>query len=45
MEVFLHAGRADGVDGPAQRGEQTIDNPLVVNKVLSFLIYGTTRRR
>ena len=24
---------------------QRIDNPIVVNKVLSFLIYGTTRRR
>ena len=29
--------------GQPDEEQQTIDNPLVVNDVLSFLIYGTTR--
>jgi cytochrome bd ubiquinol oxidase subunit I len=35
--------RGHRAHGPAQRETGQIDNPIVVNDVLSFLIYGTTK--
>jgi cytochrome d ubiquinol oxidase subunit I len=44
MEGLFHTEKGAGIALMGQPNEQsqTIDNPLVVNKVLSFLIYGTT---
>jgi cytochrome d ubiquinol oxidase subunit I len=44
MEGLFHTEKGAGVIlmGQPNYESQTIDNPLVVNKVLSFLIYGTT---
>ncbi len=44
MEGLFHSEKGAGLALMGQPNEQTqsIDNPLVVNKVLSFLIYGTT---
>jgi len=44
MEGLFHSEKGAGIALMGQPNEktQTIDNPLVVNKVLSFLIYGTT---
>jgi cytochrome bd ubiquinol oxidase subunit I len=44
MEGLFHSEKGAGMIllGQPNYGTQTIDNPLVVNKVLSFLIYGTT---
>jgi len=45
MEGLFHTQRGAGIVLMGQRDEakQTIDNPLVLNNVLSFLIYGTTK--
>ena len=45
MEGLFHseAGAPMVLMGQPDVENQTIDNPLVVNKVLSFLIYGTTK--
>jgi cytochrome d ubiquinol oxidase subunit I len=45
MEGLFHTQRGAGIVlmGQPDEDKQTIDNPLVVNNVLSFLIYGTTR--
>jgi cytochrome d ubiquinol oxidase subunit I len=45
MEGLFHseAGAPMVLMGQPDIENQTIDNPLVVNKVLSFLIYGTTK--
>jgi cytochrome d ubiquinol oxidase subunit I len=44
MEGLFHSEKGAGLAILGQPNEQTqsLDNPLVVNKVLSFLIYGTT---
>ena len=44
MEGLFHSEKGAGMVlmGQPDYETQTIDNPLVVNKVLSFLIYGTT---
>lgn len=44
MEGLFHSEKGAGMIlmGQPDYETQTIDNPLVVNKVLSFLIYGTT---
>jgi cytochrome d ubiquinol oxidase subunit I len=44
MEGLFHTEKGAGMIllGQPNYESQTIDNPLVVNKVLSFLIYGTT---
>ena len=44
MEGLFHTERGAGMVliGQPNYDTQTIDNPLVVNNVLSFLIYGTT---
>jgi cytochrome d ubiquinol oxidase subunit I len=44
MEGLFHTEKGAGMIlmGQPDYESQTIDNPLVVNKVLSFLIYGTT---
>jgi cytochrome d ubiquinol oxidase subunit I len=44
MEGLFHSEKGAGMIlmGQPNYDAQTIDNPLVVNKVLSFLIYGTT---
>ncbi len=44
MEGLFHStkGAPLAIMGQPNYESQTIDNPLVVNKVLSFLIYGTT---
>jgi cytochrome d ubiquinol oxidase subunit I len=44
MEGLFHSEKGAGMVlmGQPNYETQTIDNPLVVNKVLSFLIYGTT---
>ena len=44
MEGLFHSEKGAGMIlmGQPNYESQTIDNPLVVNKVLSFLIYGTT---
>ena len=44
MEGLFHSTRGApiAIMGQPDYESQTIDNPLVVNKVLSFLIYGTT---
>jgi cytochrome d ubiquinol oxidase subunit I len=44
MEGLFHTEKGAGVAIMGQPNEetQTIDNPLVVNNLLSFLIYGTT---
>jgi cytochrome d ubiquinol oxidase subunit I len=45
MEGLFHSERGAGLVliGQPDEEKQTIDNPLVVNDVLSFLIYGTPR--
>jgi cytochrome d ubiquinol oxidase subunit I len=45
MEGLFHTSTGAGITLMGQPNEesQTIDNPLVVNNVLSFLIYGTTK--
>ncbi|HEX3739300.1 MAG TPA: cytochrome ubiquinol oxidase subunit I [Terriglobales bacterium] len=45
MEGLFHTQRGAGIVliGQPDEEKQTIDNPLVVNDVLSFLIYGTTK--
>jgi cytochrome bd ubiquinol oxidase subunit I len=45
MEGLFSSQRGAGIVliGQPNEERQTIDNPLVVNDVLSFLIYGTTR--
>jgi cytochrome d ubiquinol oxidase subunit I len=45
MEGLFHTQRGAGIVlmGQPDEQKQTIDNPLVVNNVLSFLIYGTTK--
>jgi cytochrome d ubiquinol oxidase subunit I len=45
MEGLFHTERGAGLVliGQPDEQKQTIDNPLVVNDVLSFLIYGTPR--
>jgi len=45
MEGLFHTQRGAGIVlmGQPDEEKQTIDNPLVVNNVLSFLIYGTTK--
>ena len=45
MEALFHstAGAPMVIMGQPDMERQTIDNPIVVNKALSFLIYGTTR--
>lgn len=45
MEGLFHTQRGAGIAlmGQPDEDKQTIDNPLVVNNVLSFLIYGTTQ--
>ena len=45
MEGLFHTQRGAGIVlmGQPDEAKQTIDNPLVVNNVLSFLIYGTTK--
>jgi cytochrome bd ubiquinol oxidase subunit I len=45
MEGLFHSEKGAGMVIMGQPNEitQTIDNPLVVNDVLSFLIYGTTK--
>ena len=45
MEGLFHSEKGAGMILMGQPNEvtQTIDNPLVVNDLLSFLIYGTTR--
>ena len=45
MEGLFHTQRGAGIVlmGQPDEDKQTIDNPLVVNSVLSFLIYGTTK--
>ena len=45
MEGLFHTQRGAGIAlmGQPDEEKQTIDNPLVVNNVLSFLIYGTTK--
>src|SRR5262249_34392717 len=45
MEGLFSSQRGAGIVllGQPNEEKQTIDNPLVVNDVLSFLIYGTTR--
>lgn len=44
MEGLFHSEKGAGIVLMGQPNEetQTVDNPLVVNNVLSFLIYGTT---
>jgi cytochrome d ubiquinol oxidase subunit I len=44
MEGLFHSEKGAGMIlmGQPNYESETIDNPLVVNKVLSFLIYGTT---
>jgi cytochrome d ubiquinol oxidase subunit I len=45
MEGLFHTQRGAGIVlmGQPDEDKQTIDNPLLVNNVLSFLIYGTTK--
>ena len=45
MEGLFHTQRGAGIVlmGQPDEEKQTIDNPLLVNNVLSFLIYGTTK--
>jgi cytochrome d ubiquinol oxidase subunit I len=45
MEGLFHTERGAGIVllGQPNEQKQTIDNPLVVNDVLSFLIYGTPK--
>jgi cytochrome bd ubiquinol oxidase subunit I len=45
MEGLFHTQRGAGIAliGQPDEEKQTIDNPLMVNNVLSFLIYGTTK--
>jgi len=45
MEGLFHTQRGAGIVlmGQPDEEKQTIDNPLIVNNVLSFLIYGTTQ--
>ncbi len=45
MEGLFHTERGAGIVliGQPDEKKQTIDNPLVVNDVLSFLIYGTPK--
>ena len=45
MEGLFYTQRGAGIVlmGQPDEDKQTIDNPLVVNNVLSFLIYGTTK--
>jgi len=45
MEGLFHTQRGAGIVlmGQPDEQKQTIDNPLIVNNVLSFLIYGTTK--
>jgi len=45
MEGLFHSATGAGIVLMGQPNEETgeIDNPLVVNNVLSFLIYGTTK--
>jgi len=45
MEGVFHSGAGAGIVLMGQPNEETgeIDNPLVVNNVLSYLIYGTTK--
>jgi cytochrome bd ubiquinol oxidase subunit I len=45
MEGLFHTQRGAGIVlmGQPDEEKQNIDNPLVVNNVLSFLIYGTTK--
>jgi cytochrome d ubiquinol oxidase subunit I len=45
MEALFHTQKGAGIVliGQPDEEKQTIDNPLVVNNVLSFLIYGTTK--
>jgi len=45
MEGVFHSGAGAGIVLIGQPNEETgeIDNPLVVNNVLSYLIYGTTK--
>ena len=45
MEGLFHTQRGAGIVlmGQPDEEKQTIDNPLIVNNVLSFLIYGTTK--
>jgi cytochrome d ubiquinol oxidase subunit I len=45
MEALFHstAGAPMVILGQPDVERQTIDNPIVVNRLLSFLIYGTTR--
>ena len=47
MEGLFHTQRGAGIVlmGQPDEEKQTIDNPLVVNNVLSFLIYGTTKAK
>ena len=44
MEGLFHTEKGAGVAimGQPNEATQTLDNPLVVNKLLSYLIYGTT---
>jgi cytochrome d ubiquinol oxidase subunit I len=44
MEGLFHTEKGAGIVlmGQPNEEQQTIDNPLVVNRVLSFLVYGTT---
>ncbi|MBS1813352.1 MAG: cytochrome ubiquinol oxidase subunit I [Acidobacteria bacterium] len=44
MEGLFHTEKGAGIVlmGQPNEEKQTLDNPLVVNNVLSFLIYGTT---
>ena len=45
MEGLFHTQRGAGIVlmGQPDEDKQAIDNPLLVNSVLSFLIYGTTK--
>jgi len=45
MEGLFHTQRGAGIVlmGQPDEDKQAIDNPLLVNNVLSFLIYGTTK--
>lgn len=47
MEGLFHTQRGAGIVlmGQPDEEKQTIDNPLVVNNVLSFLIYGTAKAK
>ena len=39
--LFIEKGRSDRTDWDSLMENEQIDNPMVVNSVLSFLIYGT----